>query len=63
MILFLSVCRLIYTGFKRPLQDKDLWALAERNRSSNIVPKISSKWEHEQEKFKKKHPQKSISEM
>ena len=39
-----SFCRLIITGFKRPLLDTDLWALNKSNRSSTVVPPFIKKW-------------------
>ena len=42
--------RVISTGHKRPLEDKDLWALNKYSRASYIVPKVKSIWNHEQMK-------------
>ena len=36
--------RLIYTGFKRPLTDADLWALKKSNRALAVVPPLRKKW-------------------
>ncbi|KAL9964351.1 hypothetical protein ACROYT_G027981 [Oculina patagonica] len=41
---FFWLSRLIFTGFKRPLLDADLWALNKSNRSSTIVPPFIKKW-------------------
>ncbi|XP_022801995.1 multidrug resistance-associated protein 1-like [Stylophora pistillata] len=41
---------LIYTGFKRPLVDEDLWALGKDNKSVNIVPKFMEKWAKEEKR-------------
>jgi len=35
---------LIYTGFKRPLTDADLWALKKSNRALAVVPPLRKKW-------------------
>ncbi|XP_078381052.1 multidrug resistance-associated protein 1-like [Oculina patagonica] len=45
---------IIYTGYKRPLEDKDLWALNKKSRASYIVPKMKSIWNHEQMKCNRK---------
>ena len=42
--------RLIISGFKRPLQDNDLWSLDERNQANHNVPRLHKEWEKE---FKK----------
>lgn len=41
---------IIYTGYKRPLEDKDLWALRRSNQASYIVPKLRQKWADQQRK-------------
>lgn len=41
---------IIFTGYKRPLEDKDLWALNRKSRASYIVPKVRSIWNLEQKK-------------
>ena len=43
LFLFCFV-RLIYTGFKRPLTDADLWALNKSNKAAAIVPPFIKKW-------------------
>ena len=45
LLLILSLSRLIFTGFKRPLTDSDLWALNKKNRASTIVPPFIKKWQ------------------
>ncbi|KAK3724345.1 hypothetical protein QZH41_010856, partial [Actinostola sp. cb2023] len=52
---------LIYTGFKRPLEDKDMWALRQENRCSTIIPKLDAKWQHAVETCRQKHPKPSVS--
>ena len=44
----ISFVRIISTGHKRPLEDKDLWALNKNSRASYIVPKVKSIWNYEQ---------------
>ncbi|XP_078381051.1 multidrug resistance-associated protein 1-like isoform X2 [Oculina patagonica] len=41
---------IIYTGYKRPLEDKDLWALRRNNQASYIVPKLRQRWTEQQRK-------------
>ncbi|XP_046853052.1 multidrug resistance-associated protein 1-like isoform X2 [Xenia sp. Carnegie-2017] len=40
---------LIYTGFKRPLTNGDLWTLSEHNSSKDIIPKFLEGWAKEKE--------------
>lgn len=44
----LHFIRIIYTGYKRPLEDEDLWALNRKSRAATIVPKLKSLWYHEE---------------
>lgn len=37
-------------GYKRPLVEKDLWALNNDDRSDIIVPKLLKEWEKEKMK-------------
>ncbi|XP_067029429.1 multidrug resistance-associated protein 1-like isoform X2 [Acropora muricata] len=41
--------RIIFFGYKRPLEEKDLWGLEERNQASHIVPKLKKIWSRQQE--------------
>jgi len=41
---FCFIVRLIYTGFKRPLTDADLWALNKSNKAATVVPSFIKKW-------------------
>lgn len=41
------MCSLFLTGFKRPLQDSDLWSLEEKSLSCNIVPRLHGEWDKE----------------
>ncbi|XP_048588131.1 multidrug resistance-associated protein 1 [Nematostella vectensis] len=47
---------LIFTGFKRPLVDKDMWSLAKKNRSDYIIPRVEAKWNKEEERLRRKYP-------
>ena len=44
--------RLIYAGFKNPLERKDLWTLASWDECSAVVPKFFHQWERELNKIK-----------
>ena len=50
VIIIIINNRIIYTGYKRPLEDKDLWALRRNNQASYIVPKLRQKWTEQQRK-------------
>ncbi|KAM8945709.1 ATP-binding cassette sub-family C member 3 [Pelodytes ibericus] len=39
-------------GYKRPLEDKDLWALNEQDMSKVVVNKLISEWEKEKNKIR-----------
>eukprot|EP00061_Rhincodon_typus_P013891 g40549.t1 len=41
-------------GYKRPLEDKDLWSLNKEDRSDVIVPKLLHEWEKQKLKVKSK---------
>jgi len=41
---------IIFTGYKRPLEDQDLWALRRTNQASYIVPRLRQKWIEKQRK-------------
>ncbi|XP_052544029.1 ATP-binding cassette sub-family C member 3 isoform X4 [Tympanuchus pallidicinctus] len=41
-------------GYKRPLEDKDLWSLNEDDVSKNIVQKLSREWDKEKAECKQK---------
>ncbi|KFP32343.1 Canalicular multispecific organic anion transporter 2, partial [Colius striatus] len=41
-------------GYKRPLEDKDLWSLNEDDTSKVIVQRLSKEWDKEKEKCKQK---------
>lgn len=49
---FLHVCfifhkRLLVTGYKRPLEDEDLWELSEPIRAASILNRVRGEWERE----------------
>ncbi|NWX50785.1 MRP3 protein, partial [Steatornis caripensis] len=41
-------------GYKRPLEDKDLWSLNEDDTSKNIVQQLSKEWDKEKAECKQK---------
>jgi len=43
---------IVYTGYKRPLEDKDLWALSRKSQASYIVPRLRKKWIEQERKCK-----------
>ncbi|KAK2551420.1 Multidrug resistance-associated protein 1 [Acropora cervicornis] len=48
-LTFWWLSRIIFFGYKRPLEEKDLWGLEERNQASHIVPKLKKIWSRQQE--------------
>ncbi|XP_065684365.1 multidrug resistance-associated protein 1-like [Hydra vulgaris] len=51
-IFFGWVTRLIVDGFKRPLEDSDLWQLQEKNTAQYLGLKFEKYWKEEMEKQK-----------
>ncbi|XP_075435703.1 ATP-binding cassette sub-family C member 3 isoform X3 [Ascaphus truei] len=49
--------RLAVSGYKRPLEDKDLWALNEQDTSKVVVSELLKKWEKEKQKQRNKEVQ------
>ena len=45
-------CRLIWRGYRRPLQYSDLWGLNPDDRSSYITPKFEKEWQKEVKRAK-----------
>lgn len=52
----------IFTGYKRPLEDKDLWALRRSNRASYIVPRIRQRWIDQQRKCRQLNQPRQIQD-
>ncbi|XP_062841096.1 multidrug resistance-associated protein 1 [Trichomycterus rosablanca] len=46
-ITFWWITRLMRQGFKRPLEEKDLWSLNPEDESQNVVPQLVRRWNHE----------------
>ncbi|KAJ7390655.1 Multidrug resistance-associated protein 1 [Desmophyllum pertusum] len=49
-LTFWWLTRLIIRGYKRPIDDNDLWALGEPFLASNVVPRLKGSWTEEQRK-------------
>uniref|UniRef100_A0A8B9LPT4 Multidrug resistance-associated protein 1 n=1 Tax=Astyanax mexicanus TaxID=7994 RepID=A0A8B9LPT4_ASTMX len=45
--------RLMVQGYKRPLEEKDLWSLNAEDRSHTVVPQLVRRWDHECSKGKR----------
>ena len=45
--------RLIFDGFKRQLEDNDLWQLQEKNTAQHVGQRFEKYWAKEMEKQKK----------
>lgn len=50
--VFLCVCSFAILGYKKPLEEKDLWSLNEDDISKNIVQKLSREWDKEKAECK-----------
>uniref|UniRef100_A0A8C7JPC1 Multidrug resistance-associated protein 1 n=1 Tax=Oncorhynchus kisutch TaxID=8019 RepID=A0A8C7JPC1_ONCKI len=48
-ISFWWITGLIVTGYKRPLEQKDLWCLNSEDRSQRVVPQLVRRWNNEKE--------------
>jgi len=42
--------RMIITGWRKALQNSDLWSLNPRDKSQTVAPQLSSTWQHELDK-------------
>lgn len=45
--------RMMVTGYKRPLEEKDLWSLNPDDRSHRVVPQLVRRWSVECQKVKR----------
>ncbi|XP_076000227.1 multidrug resistance-associated protein 1 isoform X2 [Genypterus blacodes] len=52
-ITFWWISRLLVTGYKRPLEEKDLWSLNPDDCSQRIVPQLVRRWDKECQKVKR----------
>uniref|UniRef100_A0AAY4BRS6 Multidrug resistance-associated protein 1 n=1 Tax=Denticeps clupeoides TaxID=299321 RepID=A0AAY4BRS6_9TELE len=46
-ITFWWITKLLVQGFKRPLEEKDLWCLNSEDQSQKVVPQLVRCWNHE----------------
>uniref|UniRef100_A0A8C9FWW6 ABC-type glutathione-S-conjugate transporter n=1 Tax=Pavo cristatus TaxID=9049 RepID=A0A8C9FWW6_PAVCR len=53
--VFLCICSFAILGYKKPLEEKDLWSLNEDDISKNIVQKLSREWDKEKAEKKSNH--------
>ncbi|XP_068685996.1 multidrug resistance-associated protein 1-like [Montipora foliosa] len=44
---------ILFTGFKRPLEETDLWALNKKSRAAYVVPRLRSIWNNQKIKRKR----------
>uniref|UniRef100_A0AAQ4S871 Multidrug resistance-associated protein 1 n=1 Tax=Gasterosteus aculeatus aculeatus TaxID=481459 RepID=A0AAQ4S871_GASAC len=51
-ITFWWITRLMVTGYRRPLEEKDLWSLNSADRSHKVVPELVGRWNVECQKVK-----------
>uniref|UniRef100_A0A7N6C098 Multidrug resistance-associated protein 1 n=1 Tax=Anabas testudineus TaxID=64144 RepID=A0A7N6C098_ANATE len=51
-ITFWWISRMMVIGYKRPLEEKDLWSLNLDDRSQNVVPQLVHRWNTECQKTK-----------
>uniref|UniRef100_A0AAQ4P7R6 Multidrug resistance-associated protein 1 n=1 Tax=Gasterosteus aculeatus aculeatus TaxID=481459 RepID=A0AAQ4P7R6_GASAC len=49
-ITFWWITRLMVTGYRRPLEEKDLWSLNSADRSHKVVPELVGRWNVECQK-------------
>ncbi|XP_071376110.1 multidrug resistance-associated protein 1 isoform X3 [Centroberyx affinis] len=52
-ISFWWITRLMVTGYRRPLEEKDLWSLNAEDRSQRVVPHLVRRWNAECQKVKR----------
>ncbi|XP_070778984.1 multidrug resistance-associated protein 1 isoform X2 [Enoplosus armatus] len=52
-ITFWWITRMMVTGYKRPLEEKDLWSLNHEDRSHRVVPQLVCRWNTECQKVKR----------
>ncbi|XP_040919381.1 multidrug resistance-associated protein 1 [Toxotes jaculatrix] len=55
-ITFWWITRMMVTGYKRPLEERDLWSLNTEDRSQRVVPQLVRRWNAECQKVKRTEP-------
>uniref|UniRef100_A0A673HZR5 Multidrug resistance-associated protein 1 n=1 Tax=Sinocyclocheilus rhinocerous TaxID=307959 RepID=A0A673HZR5_9TELE len=58
-ITFWWITGLMVTGYKRPLEEKDLWSLNTEDKSQRVVPQLVRRWDQECNKVKRSEVRKS----
>ena len=46
------IYRMIITGWRRALNNSDLWSLNPGDRSGRVAPKLAKNWQHQLDKTK-----------
>uniref|UniRef100_A0A3Q2VXI3 Multidrug resistance-associated protein 1 n=1 Tax=Haplochromis burtoni TaxID=8153 RepID=A0A3Q2VXI3_HAPBU len=52
-ITFWWITRMMMTGYRRPLEEKDLWSLNAEDCSHRVVPQLVKRWNTQCQKFKR----------
>ncbi|KAM9784084.1 multidrug resistance-associated protein 1 [Syngnathus typhle] len=52
-ITFWWITRMMMTGYRHPLEEKDLWSLNPEDRSQKVVPKLVQRWNTDCQKGKR----------
>uniref|UniRef100_A0A3Q3IG20 Multidrug resistance-associated protein 1 n=1 Tax=Monopterus albus TaxID=43700 RepID=A0A3Q3IG20_MONAL len=52
-ITFWWISRMVITGYKRPLEEKDLWSLNPEDCSQKVVPQLVQRWKLQCQKVKR----------
>ncbi|KAM9346446.1 multidrug resistance-associated protein 1 [Symphorus nematophorus] len=60
-ITFWWITRMMVIGYKRPLEEKDLWSLNPEDRSQRVVPQLVCRWNTECQKVKRTEQTTSFS--
>uniref|UniRef100_A0A8C2F591 Multidrug resistance-associated protein 1 n=1 Tax=Cyprinus carpio TaxID=7962 RepID=A0A8C2F591_CYPCA len=58
-ITFWWITGLMVIGYKRPLEEKDLWSLNTEDKSEKVVPQLVRRWDQECNKVKRSEVRKS----
>uniref|UniRef100_A0A671NEJ6 Multidrug resistance-associated protein 1 n=1 Tax=Sinocyclocheilus anshuiensis TaxID=1608454 RepID=A0A671NEJ6_9TELE len=61
-ITFWWITGLMVTGYKRPLEEKDLWSLNTEDKSQRVVPQLVRRWDQECNKVKRSEDGQPIEE-
>uniref|UniRef100_A0A8C4EG28 Multidrug resistance-associated protein 1 n=1 Tax=Dicentrarchus labrax TaxID=13489 RepID=A0A8C4EG28_DICLA len=61
-ITFWWITNMMMTGYKHPLEEKDLWSLNPEDRSHRVVPQLVCRWNAECQKVKRSGVQYTVEE-